>query len=288
MPPATTVLESRSQSQALDWSLVLISQGIESLIQPHESDGVWTLEVAEEERPRALAAIAAYERENKTVWRREVKGTGLLFDVRAAVWFALLALFYLFATTSPVHFRAAGLADRTAILHGEWWRLFTAVTLHADLAHLAANAATGFVFLGLAMACFGPGVAVLLSFLGGALGNVATCALHPDEPFRSLGASGMVMASLGLLTAHAMALARHEKRTVWIGRGVIAGGLLLVLLGSDPRSDVVAHVGGFLAGLLLGVGAMRFRKIRFKRALNLSATLACAALVLFTWWRALR
>ena len=170
--------------------------------------------------------------------------------------------------------------------------MFTAVTLHADLAHLAANAVTGFVFLGLAMACFGPGVAVLLSFLGGALGNVATCALHPDvlalQPFRSLGASGMVMASLGLLTAHAMSLARHEKRAIWIGRGVIAGGLLLVMLGSDPRSDVVAHVGGFLAGLMLGVGAMRFRKIRFKRTLNLGATLISAALVLFTWWLALR
>ena len=70
MQTATAVLESRSKAQALDWSLVLISQGIESVISQREEDGAWTLEVAQIDLPRATDAIAAYERENATVWRR--------------------------------------------------------------------------------------------------------------------------------------------------------------------------------------------------------------------------
>ena len=56
------------------------------------------------------------------------------------------------------------------------------MTLHADVAHLAANISIGILFLGLAMGCFGAANAMLLSLLGGVLGNVATYALHPFRP----------------------------------------------------------------------------------------------------------
>jgi rhomboid protease GluP len=177
--------------------------------------------------------------------------------------------------------------ERSAVLHGEWWRLFTAVTLHADVAHLAANVTTGSILLGLAMGCFGAGNALLLSFLGGVFGNVVSMALHED-PFSSLGASGMVMASLGLLTAHSLITARHEKPTLLLGRGVIAACLLVVLLGLSPRSDVLAHVGGFVGGAVLGLLAMHFRNIFLRRGINLASTAVCFALVLLTWWLALR
>ena len=287
MQTATTVLESRSKAQALDWSLVLISQGIESVIVQREEDGAWVLELAEADLTRATESIAAYERENATVWRQELKWTGLLFDIRGVFWFAALAVFHLFGAVADTNFEKAGLMNRIAVQHGEWWRLFTAVTLHADIAHLAANFTTGIVFLGLAMGCFGAGNALLLSFLGGILGNVATFLVH-DAPFRSLGASGMVMASLGLVTAHSLSFARHEKRAVWIGRGLMAGCLLVVLLGFSPTSDVVAHVGGFIAGVGLGIGAMRFRNGLLRPGISIAATLLCVAITMLTWWLALR
>ena len=213
---ATAVLEARSQAQALDWSLVLISQGIESVPTRREDDGAWVLEISETDLPHAQNSIAAYERENATVWRREVKWTGLLFDARALVWCAALILFHWFVSGARMDFKTLGEMYCGLVRHGEWWRFFTAVTLHADVSHLMANATTGLVFLGLAMGCYGAGHALLLSFLGGALGNVATFALH-DAAFRNVGASGMVMASLGLLAAHSLSQARHEKPTVWIG-----------------------------------------------------------------------
>ncbi len=285
MHTTATVFESRSQGQVLDWSLVLISQGIESLIGQRAEDGAWTLEVAAEDGPRASASIAAYERENATAWRQELKWPGLLFDARAVFWFAALVLLHWINGTLPVHLETLGIMDRGAVLRGEWWRVITATTLHADVAHLASNVTIGMVFLGLAMGCFRPGFALLLSVMGGALGNIASLVLH-DGSFRSLGASGVVMASLGLLAAHSLVLARHERRTVLIGRGVLAGCLLVVLLGFSPRSDVVAHVAGFLSGALLGWIALRFRRVLLAPPLNLAATALSIFMVLFSWWMA--
>ncbi len=249
---------------------------------------MWLVEIAHDDRPRALESIAVYERENSVPWRKELKGSGLLFDVRVMIWFAVLAFFYWLIESLWPGLKAAGAVDRAAILAGEWWRLFTAVTLHADIAHLAANVSIGLVFLGLAMGAFGAGNALLLSFVGGALGNVATLVAHAGEPFRSLGASGMVMASLGLITAHSLIFGQHEKRMLLLGRGVMAGCLLVVLLGFSPKSDVVAHVGGFIAGTILGAGAMGFRKYLLRQSVNVTATLIFMAVLISTWWLALK
>jgi membrane associated rhomboid family serine protease len=283
----TAVLECRSRAQALDWSLVLISQGVESVIGQRAEDHSWFLEVPEADLARARESVRAYERENATVWRREVKGTGLLFDARAAFWFVAMALFHFFIAQPETDFWLRGLMNRDAVLHGEWWRLFTATTLHANAAHLATNAATGFVFLGLAMGYHGAGVALLLSLLGGVLGNVASVLLHGPR-FSNLGASGFLMASLGLLAAQAIAFAPNEKRLVRLGRGIIAGALLVVLLGFSEKSDVVAHVGGFVGGVALGAIAVRLRGLLLKSSLQILAAVIGVAIVVATWAFALR
>jgi rhomboid protease GluP len=281
------LIECRSQAQALDHSLVLISQGIESAIIRCEEPGTWALEVRQNELRRATDSIDAYERENKVLRRREVKWTGLLFDARAALWFIALIFFHWFVAVSETPFKTFGMADRTLVLDGQWWRVFTGITLHSDLAHIASNAATGFVFLGLAMACYGAGGALLLSLLGGALGNVASLLLHPP-PFSNVGASGFVMASLGLLTAHSLEFGRHEKGTIWIGRGVMAGYLLLVYFGFSPSSDVVAHVGGFIAGTVLGFVALRERALLLRKSCNIASGVLFLAILVLAWTLALR
>jgi membrane associated rhomboid family serine protease len=285
MHPALAFIETRSKAQALDWSLVLISQGIDSTVLRRESDEAWLLEIAQQDESRALETIEAYERENSASWKKELPGSGLLFDARSIVWFVTLAL--LFWAQPWADLKPHGIMDSASVAKGEWWRFMTAVTLHADVAHLAANISTGILFLGLAMGCFGAGNALLLSLLGGALGNVATYLAHLNEPFRSLGASGMVMASLGLLTAHSLMFARDEKPTLLVGRGLMAGCLLVVLLGFSPKSDVMAHVGGFIGGTVLGVMAMGGRRFLFRRSINVLSTFLFVGMLLSAWWLAL-
>ena len=79
---ATHTIETGSYREAMDWSLVLASQGIECTIEATE-DSAWILVVAGPDADRADASINAYEKENATVWRHEIKWTGLLFDWRS-------------------------------------------------------------------------------------------------------------------------------------------------------------------------------------------------------------
>jgi membrane associated rhomboid family serine protease len=185
--------------------------------------------------------------------------------------------------------KAAARMDSVAVLNGEWWRLFTATMLHADIAHLIANVTIGFVLLGLAMGRYGAGCALLAAYLAGVGGNIAGLLLHP-EPYRGLGASGMVMGGLGLLTIQTLSLRRPGAFAVkYVVSGVLAGFLLFVLLGLDPASDVIAHLGGFVSGLAIGGLLTVFSaKIWNKEAFDFASKLLLTALVILTWALALR
>jgi rhomboid protease GluP len=268
----------------MEWSLVLASQDIEHAIE--EGNGTFALVLGTEDEATAAAAIRAYEQENTTVWRREVKWTGLLFDSRSAMWWVAVALWFLVAEERPA-LKQAGTFASEQFKAGEWWRAFTAVTLHADLPHLALNCVTGFVLLGLAMGFYGAGRALLAAFVAGAAANATELFLR-GEAFRSLGASGMVFGALGLLAAQSL-VERHTSAREWIGRGVLAASLLLVLLGLDVRSDILAHVLGFGFGLVIGLplcwttGALRSR-----RWIDRCCVLGTVALVVLAWTLALR
>ncbi|HWH68126.1 MAG TPA: rhomboid family intramembrane serine protease, partial [Candidatus Sulfotelmatobacter sp.] len=198
MELSTTRIFARSHLQAMDWSLVLVSQGIESILDFSEEAAGWGLVVAAQDYDRALGILHQYQLENRRwPWRHKVVLPGFLFDWAALAWAGLLGVFFWLNSTHN-ELRAVGLMDSTETVRGQWWRLFTAIWLHADVAHLAANATLGFVLLGLAMGRYGTGIGLLAAYLGGAGGNLLAWWLSAG-PHRSLGASGMVMASLGLL-----------------------------------------------------------------------------------------
>ena len=275
----------------MEWSLVLASQGIAATIQPADDAQGWRLLVPETAFRPATAAIRQYVAENRqSRWQHSMPGTGLMIDMRAATWCLLWAILFAMEQTRWPRLRTEGIMDSMAVNGGEWWRLFTAEMLHADPAHLAANMVTGLILLGLAMGAYGFGWAVLASFLGGALGNLAGWILY-DDTHRSLGASGMVMGALGLLTVQTLALGRTGQPRLdrLLVRAVFGGILLLVLMGFSPQSDIIAHVGGFFGGGLLGV-ALQFLPVAVvtgHRA-NRLAELATIGIMLVCWWLALR
>ena len=82
------------------------------------------------------------------------------------------------------------------MLAGEWWRAVTALTLHADLAHVLANAVAIAIFLGAVARRLGPALATWLALAAGVAGNVLT-ALVAGGGHVSLGASTAVFGALG-------------------------------------------------------------------------------------------
>ncbi len=291
MEPVEGVIAVRSESQAMDWSLVLVSQDIETYIERSPDDGRVFLRVNPPDLLRAIAAIRQYERENRwRRWHQPIRGTGLMLDWRVLFCLApLLVLFFLTDVVGCDSLKAAGVMDSAAVRQGEWWRVFTAVTLHADAGHLASNLATGILLLGLAMGSYGAGLGLLASFLAGAGGNLAGLFLI-HGPHRSLGASGMVLGALGMLTVHSLKLWRADRsHRRLMGQALAAGFLLLVLLGLNPHTDVVAHVGGFLTGALLGfLIALLPQPWTRLRWVQSTAAWTCLAIVALAWWRALR
>jgi rhomboid protease GluP len=71
-----------------------------------------------------------------------------------------------------------GSASARLILSGEVWRTVTALTLHADLAHVLSNALACLVFVTAVAWWLGPGVGTWLVLLAGAGGNALTALAH--------------------------------------------------------------------------------------------------------------
>jgi membrane associated rhomboid family serine protease len=282
------IILATSEKQAMDWSLVLVSQGIESTIERSPETQRWQLSVPRVEYQRAIQAIKQYHLENKrTAWVRELPWSGLLFDGRAAALIVLLIAVFFSNEASGGTWETLGVMSNRLVRAGEWWRLFTATSLHGDIAHLAINATTGLLLVGLAMGAYRAGVGLLACYLAGVGGNLAGLLLYNDR-HQSLGASGIVMGALGLITAQSIGPWGLAVREL-IVRALCGGFLLLVLLGlsPDPRTDVLAHVGGFATGLLIGV-PLAWWGNRMGSKIDSGALVLFALLVIGTWFLALR
>ncbi|MCS7089947.1 MAG: rhomboid family intramembrane serine protease [Verrucomicrobiota bacterium] len=273
----------------MDWSLVLFSQGIESVLE--QTPEGWQLRVADQDFPRAQAILAQYETENRSCPRHASSALiGLGFDRVSLIWAAVVIAFYVGQQQWSIY-TELGCMLGSAVLAGEWWRLCTAVWLHADTSHLVLNLTSGVPLLGLTMGAYGSGIGLLTALLAGVLGNAAALAVG-GATHRSLGASGMILGALGMLTAHAYWWHRQiEADLRWAGAALAAGVMLFLMVGAGEGSDLIAHAGGWGAGLVLGGILLRCSSVMTLRRpgrLNLVAGLMAACFTVFAWLCAFR
>lgn len=172
----------------------------------------------------------------------------------------------------------------------ECLRVVTALTLHADVGHLLSNLLFGIVLGFLASRAVGGGVAWASILIGAMMGNALDALWMPVEQ-NSIGASTAVFAALGMLSAYAWTLETAADLR-WAKRfgPLIAGVILLGFLGAGgERTDVVAHVTGFISGCLLGLLLGKIPEHRFEsRALQLTTGGLSLAIIGIAWLLALR
>jgi membrane associated rhomboid family serine protease len=262
-PPPLPTVEPENETlgpvsrlaQLREWTLVLSSMGIAHAVRDLGSS--WVILVSEGDRTRAAEAIRLYEAENRN-WppRRERE---LLPHARSLVAPLLMfSLVLFFAFTGPAdrssEWFARGTASSDRILHGELWRAVTALTLHADTLHVLGNALTGSIFLSAVNRRLGDGRGPLVVLVAGALGNWMNAMWHRTGHL-SIGASTAVFGAVGVLAATQLALDRREVGRPWLERvAPVVGGLaLLGMLGASPHSDLLAHLFGLGAGLVVGI-----------------------------------
>jgi len=103
------------------------------------------------------------------------------------------------------------------------------------------------------------------------------------------GALGVVMGALGLLTVPSLILPKQQKANAFrlIAGGLLAGVLIFVMIGVNPETDVVAHLGGFVTGWLLGLVLARVSRFTRRPRVNLVAGILYALLIIIPWFLAL-
>ncbi len=135
-------------------------------------------------------------------------------------------------------------------LHHEYYRLVTALTLHADAAHLTGNIFFGLIFLYILSRIIGPGRALLYTILGGICGNFLSALIHSFS-YKSIGFSTAIFASLGILGG-IMSVINFNKRSFLLVTGAILG--ILAMLGTEGQhTDYSAHTCGLGCGFILGL-----------------------------------
>jgi rhomboid protease GluP len=256
------VFRSTRRAACDERALMLLAIGIPSTIH---FDGLqFVLEVDAAEAARAASQLAQYELERRPAPpppppspRQPNAWVGCIVYVVTLVAVGL-------AVSNGLGRLDAfdiGVLDAGRVQQGQWWRAWTALTLHLDGAHLAANLAAGVWFCYLAAAQIGSGSAWLLIVTGAACANLLEALLGPPSHL-SVGASTAVFTALGLTAAHAWRM-RSAYTQRWAVRWApLVGGV--VLLGwfgaggggedSDAveQIDIVAHAAGFLVGSVLG------------------------------------
>lgn len=248
------LLVTGKRQLAEEWELVLLAQGLSPSLS-QTVDG-FALSVPREQLATALASLSAYEQENphQPAKRVDVRETGSWL-LGATVGLMLLLFNSITAQWLPaLSWLSRGSADAQRILQGELWRTVTALTLHADFAHVLSNGIAMALFLTAVSSIVGAGLAGALVLLAGAGGNLANAWLHGSTHI-SLGASTAVFGAVGLLGG--LGVKRRHPRAVsqwreWLP--VAAALAILGMLGSSGRRvDIWAHLFGLVVGAILGL-----------------------------------
>lgn len=282
---APVLIPVKDRKQAMDWSLVLASQGIGVSVEQIGEER-FALQVASADSTRAFQVLKLYHKEMRgwNWWLRRTEEGGPHFETLAMFWVLALIFWYAIGAKIP-DIAVAGVMNSERFVLGEWWRLFTAVTLHHDLAHLAANCSIGLLFFCLAGGRYGLGISLLASYLAGVLGNVAGWIVY-DGPYNSLGASGMVMGAVGLIIARPVMGQTPMLKWKGLLMTLSAGVMLFLLVGASasPETDMVAHIAGFGVGLIEGWWLRRHLPVRENQEKADQRALTVFILLLVSVW----
>ena len=273
-----------------DRAFMLGAVGIASVIVPRDDD--FTLEVAAADVGRAASHLTQYEAENRPspppppapplhphAWAGCVGYAAWLLGVAYVIskGFVRLDAFDI------------GELDAARVQSGQWWRAWTALTLHVSGPHLVANLGAGIWFGYLAGRQLGVGVAWFLIVAAGGLANLVEGLFGPPW-HQSVGASTAVFAALGLMSAYTW----HERLALpqrWVQRWgpLVAGISLLGWLGTaGQHTDVMAHLLGFGIGVLLGaIAALPAVRRRLHDVPQWPGGLAAVAIMVIAWGLAL-
>ena len=277
------ILETADPELPWTWSFILTALGIPHHIQ--NKDDVFHLLVPAEYKSLALQEITDYLSEGRD-WPHKPNDprpeTGI--QPPTLLLIGSLALFYAVTgswDSNTIWFQT-GAGDSTAMLEqNEWYRLITALTLHADILHLLNNCILGGFLLHFFFLLTGTGLGISALLLASTAGNFINVLLHgPGHMF--VGFSTAVFAVIGMLS-----MLSYKDSSSTTGSHILvplmASAALLAMLGSEgKRTDLGAHFFGLLCGLSAGKILCLPLLKKLRRSLFLQIILFCISIFIFS------
>ena len=223
--------------------------------------------------------------------RRVVTGGITATKVLLAALFAVFALELLVGGANGLF---QGPSERTLIrlgamqpfliANGQYWRLFSAIFLHAGLLHIAFNAYALWIFGAAMEQALGRTRFLLVFFVTGFLASAASYAFGPVESV-GVGASGAIFGVFGAFIAYNYRRRQHAMNAANLRMALTVIVLNAVIAIGYSSIDWRAHVGGLVAGFALGYLADSSGPARQRAVVRFAgvATLVAIGIALVLW-----
>lgn len=281
------LFENLTHQQADICALVLSSSGLPYRLKKDKNGwGVW---VDETYYHQALQSMNLYFHENKN--RFPVYEEKSEFNA-ATIISSIIAALILLMSHIAVHIsgHAGDVVTRFGasafmILNGELYRTVTALMLHADEVHLAGNMISIAVFGTAVCSICGRGLGWLMILMSGVFGNLINAFMY-ETGHISIGASTAVFGAIGILVGYQSLKYKgpfKRKTAAWIP--VACGLALLGLLGSGGVNvDIMAHLFGFVCGMVMGFLYAIVVKQCPGRFIQLASGTSVFIIITLAWW----
>lgn len=198
--------------------------------------------------------------------------TYTLIAVNIIIWLAMVLFLNRFSDLKMLD--VGGLVHFN-VVHGEWYRLISSIFLHYDFEHILMNMLSLFIFGKIVESIVGHWRMIVIYIVAGLFGNFASLSFNIDTV--SAGASGAIFGLIGTIFGF-MYVGKQFNRKL-IGQLLI---VLVIMIGLSlfmQNINIVAHIGGFVGGLLITLIGYYFKanKNRFWFLLILMLVLFIAA-----------
>ena len=174
---------------------------------------------------------------------------------------------------------ATGFVSRSGeplgVAHGEWWRIFTSMFLHASFFHLLVNMYSLYFVGSILEQLIGRWRFLLLYLVSGMAGSAGALILSPLTP--TVGASGAIFGVLGGLFI-------LERRGNIATGGQIAALIvinLVITFAFSSSISVGGHLGGLVSGMVLMLLLVHFRRSALYSIIAIAGVAAASVLVAY-------
>lgn len=181
--------------------------------------------------------------------------TYTLILINIVIWLCMILYLNRF---SDVKLLEVGGLVHFNVVHGEWYRLISSMFLHFNFEHILMNMLSLFIFGKIVESIIGSWRMLIIYIISGLYGNFVSLSFNTTTI--SVGASGEIFGLIGSIFV-IMYLSKNFNKKM-IGQLLIALVVLIVFSLFMSNINIMAHLGGFISGVLITLIGYYFKTQR--------------------------